>query len=255
MAPSDRVALVTGGASGLGAAAVRALKDDGMKVVVLDPSGPDPDSHAHGADDDVTYLAGSVTSVDDVCNAVETATSIGSLRVVVNAAGIGRPTHVLDDEDPRLSLERCRELIDVNLVGTLQVLFVAARAMAANEPSGADAERGVFIAVASTAAYDGSAGTVAYSASKSGIVGTVLPAARELGAVGIRVCGIAPGPFDTPMHGRRRSTDKLREISQHVVYPSRAGHASEFAALVLHMVTNPYVNGTVIRLDAGERAQ
>ena len=255
MAPPDKVALVTGGASGLGAAAVHALKDDGMKVVVLDITGPDPGSHASGTGDDVTYLTGSVTSVDDVCGAVEAAAAIGPLRVVVNAAGIGRPTHVLDREDPRLSLQRCRELIDVNLVGTLQVLFVAARAMAANEPRGADAERGVFIAVASTAAYDGSAGTVAYSASKSGIVGTVLPAARELGPAGIRVCGIAPGPFDTPMHGASRSTEKLREISQHVVYPARAGHPSEFAALVLHMVNNPYVNGTVIRLDAGERSR
>jgi NAD(P)-dependent dehydrogenase (short-subunit alcohol dehydrogenase family) len=255
MAPADRVALVTGGASGLGAAAVRALQDDGMKVVVLDRSGPGADVDAHGTGDDVTYLVGDVTSVDDVCNAVETAAAIGPLRVVVNTAGVGQPTLVLDGEDPRLSLARCRELIEVNLVGTLQVLFVAARAMAANEPCGADAERGVFLAVASTAAYDGSAGTVAYSASKAGIVGTVLPAARELGPAGIRVCGIAPGPFDTPMHGQRRSPEKLREISQHVVYPGRAGHAAEFAALVLHMVNNPYVNGTVIRLDAGERAQ
>ncbi|MGN6432098.1 MAG: SDR family NAD(P)-dependent oxidoreductase [Gaiellaceae bacterium] len=238
---ADRAFLVAGGGSGLGAATARMLEHAGGRVIVVDLS-PRGDVGS-SIDADVLDEVG-------VQRAVDEAAELGVLSGVVNCAGIGGAGLVAGKEGP-LSLDAFRRVVEVNLVGTFNVLRLAAAAMTANEPN-AEGERGVIVNTASNAAYDGQVGQAAYSASKGGVVSLTLPVARELARHGIRVMTIAPGPADTPMLAQLR--DDLRaSLEAQVPFPSRLARPAEYAALVRHIVENPYLNGEVIRLDGALR--
>ncbi|OLO25793.1 3-hydroxyacyl-CoA dehydrogenase [Streptomyces sp. MNU77] len=238
----ETVALVTGGASGLGAAVAADLRDRGARVVVGDLS-------EKGAPEGCVTVRTDVTSEESVAATVRAAAGLGPLRVVVNTAGIGPAGRVLSRRGV-LPLAGFARVIDVNLVGTFNVLRLAAEAMAENEPLAG--ERGVVVNTASIAAFDGQIGQAAYSASKGGIAALTLPAARDLAQHLIRVMTVAPGTFDTPLLDG--VPDEARaSLGSQVPHPSRLGRPEEFAALVGHIVQNPMLNGEVIRLDGALR--
>jgi NAD(P)-dependent dehydrogenase (short-subunit alcohol dehydrogenase family) len=245
----DNTFLITGGCSGLGVACVRRLADLGAKIVVCDIRG---DSVADRYPQAVRFVQADVTSESEVARAVAAALEIsgGCLRGIINCAGIAPAERVLGREQPH-SLKGFSKVIEVNLIGTFNVIRLAAAAMqtAAPDPHG---ERGVIINTASVAAYDGQIGQAAYAASKGGVTAMTLPIARELARYAIRVVTIAPGLFDTPM--RRTFPDKVRTaLAQQCVYPMRFGQPEEFAALAQHVIENPMLNGEVIRLDGAVR--
>lgn len=248
---SGASALVTGGASGLGAATVEALCAAGATVVVADLN----DSVGKGL---VERLAGrasfvhaDVTSESEVRSAVSAAASKpGGLRVLVNCAGIAIAEKTLGKEGPH-ALDRFERVIRVNLVGTFNALRLAADAMSRNEPD-EGGERGVIVCTASVAAFDGQMGQIAYSASKGGIAAMTLPAARDLSRSGIRVMSIAPGVFDTPLLAGLPEPARV-SLAQQIPFPSRLGKPSEYAALVRHIAENPMLNGEVIRIDGAMR--
>ncbi len=242
------VAIVFGGASGLGAASAARLAADGARVVVADL---DADRARSVADQVGGVGVGvDVSDEDSMENAVRVAGELGALRISVNCAGIGTPGKLLGREGAK-PLSAFRSVVMVNLVGTINVLRCAAAAMAANEPD-ASGERGVCVSTASIAAYDGQIGQISYAASKAGVVGVTLPAARELAASAIRVVTIAPGIFDTPMLAGL--PDKAREsLERTVPFPPRLGRPAEYADLVAHIVANQMLNGEVIRLDGALR--
>jgi len=240
---TDTVALVTGGASGLGLATTRALTAAGARVVILDLAAP-PEP-VEGA----TFVAADVTSETDVAAAVGVATTLGTLRILVNCAGIAPANRVVGREGP-LALELFERAIRINLIGTFNVLRLAAAAMQQNEPI--DGERGVIVNTASVAAFDGQIGQAAYSASKGAVAAMTLPIAREFASSLIRVMTIAPGVFETPMMAAMSEETKLSLGSQ-VPHPARLGRPAEYAALVKHIVENPYLNGETIRLDGAIR--
>lgn len=243
------VAVVTGGASGLGGATTRRLVADGAKVVVLDlESSPGADLAAE-LGDAVTFVATDVRDEDQVQAALDTATSLGELRIVVTCAGIGTPGRVVGKHGPH-PLEVFRRVIEVNLVGTFNVLRLAAAAMLTNEPL--DGDRGVVVMTASIAAYDGQIGQAAYAASKGGVVGLTLSAARDLADKAIRVMTIAPGTFMTPMLAGL-PPEATAALEAGVPHPSRLGLPVEFASLVRHVIDNGMLNGEVIRLDGALR--
>jgi NAD(P)-dependent dehydrogenase (short-subunit alcohol dehydrogenase family) len=227
-------ALVTGGASGLGAATADRLAAEGLAVTRLDRAAGE------------RVMAGDVTRPDDLAGAVAAATATGPLRVCVTCAGIGTVGRVIGHDD-----DAFRRTIEVNLIGTFNALRAAATAMAANEPDD-EGQRGVIVLTASIAAFDGQIGQIAYSASKGGVAGMVLPAARDLARTGIRVVGIAPGLFDTPLLAGLPEPARLA-LGASVPNPPRLGRPSEFADLVWAIVRNPMVNGETIRLDGGLR--
>ena len=238
---AGRAFLVAGGGSGLGAATARMLEDAGGHVVVADLARREQVGH---------FVEADVGDEAAVQRAVDAARSLGELSGVVNCAGIGGAGLVAGKEGPLL-LDAFRRVVEVNLVGTFNVLRLAAAAMTANEPT-ADGERGVIVNTASNAAYDGQIGQAAYSASKGGVVSLTLPVARELARHGIRVMTIAPGPADTPMLAQLRD-DVRASLEAQIPFPSRLARPEEFAALVRHIVENPYLNGEVIRLDGALR--
>ena len=240
---SDTVAIVTGGASGLGLATSRALAAAGARVVILDLAAPTEPL------DGTTFVTADVTSEADVAAAVTVATSLGTLRVLVNCAGIAPADRVMGRDGP-VSLDLFERAIRINLVGTFNVLRLAAAAMQQNEPI--DGERGVIVNTASVAAFDGQIGQAAYSASKGAIAAMTLPIAREFASHLIRVMTIAPGVFETPMIAGMSEETKLSLGSQ-VPHPARLGRPAEYAALVRHIVENPYLNGETIRLDGAIR--
>ena len=240
---TDTVALVTGGASGLGLATTRALTAAGARVVILDLAAP-PEP-VEGA----TFVAADVTSETDVAAAVGVATTLGTLRILVNCAGIAPANRVVGREGP-LALELFERAIRINLIGTFNVLRLAAAAMQQNEPI--DGERGVIVNTASVAAFDGQIGQAAYTASKGAVAAMTLPIAREFASSLIRVMTIAPGVFETPMMAAMSEETKLSLGSQ-VPHPARLGRPAEYAALVKHIVENPYLNGETIRLDGAIR--
>lgn len=237
----ERSALVTGGASGLGRAAALALKARGYKVVVLD---------LKRGEEDLPYVEGDVVREGDVERAVAEAMAQGPLFAVVNAAGIGLARKILGREGPH-DLESFRKVVEVNLVGTFNVLRLAAWAMRENPPDG-EGGRGVIVNTASVAAYEGQIGQAAYAASKGGVVALTLPAARELAEWGIRVVTIAPGLFDTPLLQGLPERAKA-SLAEQVPFPRRLGRPEEYAALVLHILENPMLNGEVVRLDGALR--
>lgn len=237
----ERSALVTGGASGLGRAAALALKARGYRVVVLD---------LKRGEEDLRYVEGDVTREEDVRRAVAEAVAQGPLFAVVNAAGVGLARKILGREGPH-DLESFRKILEVNLVGTFNVLRLAAWAMRENPPDG-EGQRGVIVNTASVAAYEGQVGQAAYAASKGGVVALTLPAARELAEWGIRVVTLAPGLFDTPLLQGLPEKAKA-SLAEQVPFPRRLGRPEEYAALVLHVLENPMLNGEVIRLDGALR--
>ena len=241
------VALVTGGASGLGLATATALHAAGAEVVPVDlPSSTGEESAARLGG---TFVATDVTDEAQVQAAVDAAVAVGPLRVAVNCAGVGTPGLVLGKQGP-LPLEQFARVVTVNLVGTFNVVRLAARAIAANDP--VDGERGVIVNTASAAAFDGQIGQAAYSASKGGVVGMTLPLARDLAQSLIRVMTIAPGLFDTPML-QGLPEPARQSLAASVPMPARLGQPEEYAALVRHIVENPMLNGEVIRLDGAIR--
>ena len=240
---SGRTFLVTGGGSGLGAATARMLVDAGANVVVADL----------GRSEEIgTYVETDVRDEASARRAVQTAVEQGGLDGVVNCAGIGAAALVIGKDGQPHPLDAFRNVIDVNLVGTFNVIRLAAVAMARNEPD-EDGERGVIVNTASTAAWEGQFGQAAYTASKGGVVSLTIQLARELGRNGIRVMAIAPGPQDTPMLGLLRD-DIRAALEAQIPFPSRLGRPEEFAALVRHIVENRYLNGEVIRIDGALRA-
>lgn len=245
----DDVALVTGGASGLGLATVERLAADGARVVVLDLPGSDGAAVAERLGDGVVFAPGDVTSEESVTAALDAAAGLGRLRVAVNCAGIGRPQRTLGNKGP-FPLDLFRRIIEVNLIGTFNVVRLAAERIAGAQP--VDGERGVIVNTASVAAFDGQIGQAGYSASKSGVVGLTLPVARDLAAVLIRVMTIAPGLFETPMLAGLPEQARV-SLGAQVPHPSRLGRPQEFAELVSAIVRNPMLNGETIRLDGAIR--
>lgn len=242
-------AAVFGGASGLGAATARRLAADGAKVVVADLNAERGEALA----DEIGggFVQVDVRDEDQVRSAIDAAsdTPLG-LRVAVSCAGIGTPAKLIGKEGAA-PLQGFKDIIEVNLLGTINVLRHAAASMAGNEPN-EHGEKGVLINTASVAAYDGQIGQVAYSASKGGIVGLTLPAARDLSRDGIRVVTIAPGLFNTPLLASLPEPAK-EALGKSVPFPPRLGEPSEYADLAAHIVANPILNGEVIRLDGALR--
>ncbi|MEU4422169.1 3-hydroxyacyl-CoA dehydrogenase [Actinoplanes sp. NPDC024001] len=240
------VALVTGGASGLGLATVRALAATGAQVVIIDL----PSSEGKAlADSGVHFSPGDVTSEEAVNAALGVAAGLGQLRVVVNCAGIGSAARVLGKSGP-FPYDLFRRTVEVNLLGTFNVIRLAAGALASGSVQ--DGERGVIVNTASVAAFEGQIGQAAYSASKGGIVGMTLPIARELASSLIRVVTIAPGLFETPLLAGLPEEAKA-SLGAQVPHPARLGQPAEFADLVASIVRNPMLNGETIRLDGAIR--
>jgi NAD(P)-dependent dehydrogenase (short-subunit alcohol dehydrogenase family) len=238
-------ALVTGGASGLGAATAAALRRAGAEVFTFDLER----QRDRAAPGEAGFIAGDVTDPGSVERAVGTANASGNLRVVVNCAGIAVAGRTVGRDGPH-ELELFRRAITVNLLGTFNVTRLAAAAMQANEP--VDGERGVIVNTASVAAFDGQIGQVAYAASKAGIAGMTLPIARDLARSLIRCVAIAPGIFETPLLADIREPER-KALAAAVPHPNRLGRPDEFAALVLSIVHNPMLNGETIRLDGALR--
>jgi 3-hydroxyacyl-CoA dehydrogenase / 3-hydroxy-2-methylbutyryl-CoA dehydrogenase len=244
-------ALVAGGASGLGEATVRRLHSDGAAIVIADLNEDRGSALASELGERASFVRADVSDADAVQEAVAAATALpGGLRISVCCAGIGWAERVAGKRGPH-GLDRFETVIRVNLIGTFNVLRLAAAAMLANEPT-ESGERGVCINTASIAAFDGQIGQVAYSASKGGIAGLTLPAARDLASMGIRVCTIAPGTFDTPLLAGLPEPARDALAAQ-IPFPSRFGRPDEYAALAAHIIENEMLNGETIRLDGALR--
>jgi 3-hydroxyacyl-CoA dehydrogenase/3-hydroxy-2-methylbutyryl-CoA dehydrogenase len=246
----DTGALVAGGASGLGAATARALAGAGANVVIADLNAEKGEALAAELGANASFVEADVTDESAVSAAVETAAAAGGLRVSVCCAGIGWAERVAHRAGPH-DLEFFSNVVKVNLIGTFNVLRLAAAAMSGNEPD-EEGERGVCVNTASIAAYDGQIGQIAYAASKGGIVGMTLPAARDMASRGVRVVTIAPGLFDTPLLAAL--PEEAREaLGAGIPFPSRLGRPEEYAQLVAQIVANPMLNGETIRLDGALR--
>jgi NAD(P)-dependent dehydrogenase (short-subunit alcohol dehydrogenase family) len=251
---TDASTIVTGGASGIGAAVARLLAGRGAKVVVADlqeDKGKELATEIGGA-----FARVDVTNTDDIVAAVEMAKSIAPLRVLVNSAGIGWAQRTVGKDgsyDSAANLDAFRKVIEINLIGSFDCIRIAGTAMSTTEPL-ESGERGVIVNIASVAAFDGQIGQAAYSASKGGIVGMTLPVARDLAAVGIRVNTVAPGLIDTPIYGSGEASDQFKaNLQKGVLFPQRLGHPEELASVVLECVTNSYLNAETIRVDGGIR--
>jgi NAD(P)-dependent dehydrogenase (short-subunit alcohol dehydrogenase family) len=244
-------ALVTGGASGLGAATVRRLVGAGANVVIADVREDTGEALAGELGERTLFAKTDVTDADSMGQAVQTAVArFGGLHILVNCAGIGIAERVLGKSGPH-DLAAFNRVIQVNLIGSFNALRLAAAAMEQNAPND-EGERGVIISTASVAAFEGQIGQAAYSASKGGIVGLTLPAARELARYGIRVLAIAPGLFDTPLLAGLPEAARV-SLGQQVPFPPRLGRPEEYAQLVQAIVENPMLNGETIRLDGAIR--
>jgi NAD(P)-dependent dehydrogenase (short-subunit alcohol dehydrogenase family) len=244
-------AIVTGGASGLGAATARALAGEGARVVILD--------RQEGAGKQVADELGGVFALADVSNeeqvqaAVDAALELAPLRVLVNCAGLGPATRIVDRDGTPIPLKKFEFIVRVNLIGSYNCARLAAAAMTRSEPMDSG-ERGAILHTASVAAFDGQIGQTPYSAAKGGVVGMTLPMARDLAIHGIRVNTIAPGLIDTPIYGQGEKAEAFKsQLGASVVFPQRLGHADEFASLALELLTNSYMNGEVVRLDGAVR--
>lgn len=250
---NNAVAVVTGGASGLGLATTRALLDKGALVVILDLPTSNGEEVAKELGDRVRFAAADVTDEEAVAAALDVAETLGPVRIVVNCAGTGDAIRVLG-KGGVYPLKKFARIVNINLVGTFNVLRLAAERIAKTEPIGGPdtPERGVIINTASVAAFDGQIGQAAYSASKGGVVGMTLPIARDLADKAIRVVTIAPGLFDTPLLAGLPEPAK-QSLGAQVPHPSRLGKPSEYGALAAHIVENPMLNGEVIRLDGAIR--
>lgn len=249
MIVNDSVAVVTGGASGLGLATVKALLNDGAQIVIIDLPSSNGETIAKELGDRVRFVAADVTDEAAVTEALDVAESLGPVRVAVNCAGIGNAIKTVSKKGA-FPLDAFKKVVDVNLFGTFNVIRLAAERIARTEPI--DGERGVIINTASVAAFDGQIGQAAYSASKGGVVGMTLPIARDLASLLIRVVTIAPGLFKTPLLGSLPE-EAQASLGAQVPHPARLGDPSEYGALAAHIVSNPMLNGEVIRLDGAIR--
>ena len=250
---ADKVALVTGGASGLGAACVRTLTQAGAKVAIVDLNEAAGEALAKELGQATLFAKTNVTDENDVQAALKaTVDTFGGLQIVINCAGIGVAERVLTKSGPS-SLASFSTVIQINLIGTYNVIRLASAVLAENQPD-AEGERGVIINTASVAAFDGQIGQAAYSASKGGIVGMTLPIARELARFGIRVMTIAPGIFDTPLLANLPEAARI-SLGQQVPFPPRLGRPDEYAALAKHIIENTMLNGETIRLDGAIRME
>jgi NAD(P)-dependent dehydrogenase (short-subunit alcohol dehydrogenase family) len=244
-------AIVSGGASGLGEATARALAAAGATVTIADLN--EERGKAVATEIGGVFAHTNVVDEESVAAAVQAATDTGSpLRVAVNCAGIAIGQRIVDREGNPHPLDAFRKVIDINLVGTFNLMRIAASAISKTEPLGGDGERGVIVNTGSIAAVEGQVGQVAYSASKGAIVGMTLPVARDLAAVGIRVCTILPGVMNTPLFETLPEESKA-SLAKDVLFPKRLGHPAEFGSLVRTICENPYFNAEVFRLDGGVR--
>lgn len=253
---SGSSALVTGGASGIGAAAARQLAAKGAKVVVADLQ----EDAGNAVADQIggAFCKVDVTNTDDIINAVEMATSMGPLKALVNSAGIGWAQRTVGKDgsyDSAANLEAFQRVININLIGTFDCIRLGATAMSRNEPD-EFGERGAICNLASVAAFDGQIGQASYSASKGGVVGMTLPIARDLAAVGVRVNTVAPGLIDTPIYGEGEASEQFKaNLQRGVLFPQRLGSPDELASMVVECITNSYMNAETIRVDGGIRMQ
>ncbi len=246
---SDHVALITGGASGLGAAAARRLHHLGAQVVLVDLDEEAGTRAAEALGERASYLRADVTDGDAVAAAVDAARQRGELRVAVSCAGVGWASRILTRDGPH-DLELFQRVVGINLIGSFNVLRLAAAAMSDLPPL--DGDRGLIVNTASIAAFDGQIGQVAYAASKGGVAAMTLPAARDLARHAIRVMTIAPGTFATPMLDG--VTEEIRTaLAEQIPHPARLGDPGEYGLLVEQLVAHPYLNGEVIRLDGALR--
>ena len=241
-------AIVTGGASGLGAATARRLAAGGARVVVADlQSG----GREIAAEIGGLYVQTDVTITEQFQKAVEVAAGLGDLRVLVNCAGVGPPSRTLNRDGEPLDLGFFSKVVEINLIGTFNAIRLAAAAMARTEPL-ESGQRGAIVNTASVAAFDGQIGQAAYAASKGGIVGMTLPVARDLAVLGIRVNTIAPGIIDTPLLAGLPEAAR-ESLATQVLFPKRLGRPDEFAELAYHLISNDYLNAETIRMDGGIR--
>jgi NAD(P)-dependent dehydrogenase (short-subunit alcohol dehydrogenase family) len=248
---TGKTAVITGGASGLGLATARALVAAGGRVIIIDLPDSDSEVVAKELGDAARFAPADVTDAAGVQAAIDLATEeFEALHIAVNCAGVAFPGRVLSRDGNALELARFEQVVRINLIGTFNVLRLAAAAMALNEPE--DGECGVIVNTASIAAFEGQIGQAAYAASKGGIVGMTLPLARDLAARLIRCVAIAPGTFDTPMLAGV-AEEARRQLAEAIPHPHRLGRPTEYAALVQHIVENPMLNGEVIRLDGALR--
>ncbi len=251
---SGASAIVTGGASGIGAATARRLAERGARVVIADLQ----EDKGNALADEIggAFCKVDVTNTDDIVEAVAMATSMGPLRVLVNSAGIGWAQRTVGKDGTLESahdLDAFKRVVAINLIGSYDCIRVAGTAMSTTEPM-EDGERGAIVNIASVAAFDGQIGQASYSASKGGVVGMTLPIARDLSAVGVRVNTVAPGLIDTPIYGEGDASDAFKEnLQKGVLFPKRLGHQEELASMVVECVTNSYMNGETIRVDGGIR--
>jgi NAD(P)-dependent dehydrogenase (short-subunit alcohol dehydrogenase family) len=250
MQVSGSVAIVTGGASGLGLATVDRLLKEGARVVIVDLPSSNGAEVAAERGDAAQFVAADVRDADQVQAAVAAAEAMGPLRILVHCAGRGGALRLVDREGSPGSLELYTEVVTINLIGTFNVLRLVAASMAKNEP--VDGDRGVAILTASVAAFEGQIGQIPYASAKAGVVGMTIVAARDLAGKQIRVCTIAPGTFDTPLLNRL-SDDVRGSLAASVPHPSRLGEPDEYAKLALSIIDNGLLNGETIRLDGAIR--
>jgi NAD(P)-dependent dehydrogenase (short-subunit alcohol dehydrogenase family) len=249
-------AVVTGGASGLGAATARLLAESGARVVIADLNADKGEALAKEID--ATFVTVDVTNTEQIIEAVDTAVGLAPLWSLVNCAGTGWAARTIGKDGQYTSahdLDLYKKVLDINLVGTFDCIRIAATAMSRNDPD-KDGQRGAIVNTSSAAAEDGQIGQAAYSSSKGGIVGLTLPVARDLSVVGIRVNTILPGLIDTPIYGSGPEAEQFKaRLGEQVLFPKRLGYPEEFATMALELLRNNYMNGACLRLDAGIRMQ
>jgi NAD(P)-dependent dehydrogenase (short-subunit alcohol dehydrogenase family) len=251
---SGSVALVTGAASGIGAAVARQLAAAGATVVVADVQ--DDKGKALAAEIGGAFAHVDVTDTGQITAAVDQAAELGELRVLVNSAGIGPAARTVGRDgtyDSAHNLDLYKKVIAINLIGTFDAIRIAGTAMSRLDPL-ESGERGAIVNMASVAAFDGQIGQAAYASSKGGIVGMTLPVARDLAAIGVRVSTVAPGLIDTPIYGEGEQAEEFKaRLGESVLFPKRLGEPDELASMVLECVRNSYMNGAVVRVDGGIR--
>ena len=251
---SGASAIVTGGASGIGAASARMLAARGAKVVIADLN----EEAGNALADEIggAFAKVDVTNTDQIIEAVEMAKSMGPVRVLVNSAGIGWAQRTIGRDgtlDSAANLDAFKKVIAINLIGSFDAIRIAATAMSTAEPM-EHGERGAIVNIASVAAFDGQIGQASYSASKGGVVGMTLPIARDLSASGIRVNTVAPGLIDTPIYGEGEGSEAFKDnLQKGVLFPKRLGDSEQLASMVIECITNSYMNAETIRVDGGIR--